>query len=1216
MPAIPRLSRHGGRWSTALLLAVLSGLLVLSGRASAQSDPLLSQQWHLLDPGIEPAGANVLSVWPITNGLVPIAENDDFGDSTNSRLEFPSLGVSNFEIQVTSFRPGALGAYTISLGPTPGVYTATGRITNNTVPVPGVTVAFARPTGGGVAPAAVTTDVNGVWSQTGFVNGIFYSATPSKPGRIFVPAALTFRTSDEATALDFEATCPATPIAFGQTLSGTIAATDCRAADDPAVSADRYVFMGSALAPVAISMSSTAFDTFLVLYGPDGTLLATNDDSGGSTNSRIPAESGFFFELPQSGQYIIEATPLAPGLTGAYTINVTASNAGFEVFGFVTSDGTSGIPGVTLSFSRVSGNGPLPGPTTTDSDGFWSRAGFAFGTTYRVRAAKSGSTFSPPFQDFAGDLGDLSFVTSGPGCVATPITFGTPLTRSLDANDCLISGLDTFFDAYTFTASAGTGVQITVTSPNFTPIFDLHAPDGVPIAASQLGAPIPPGGGFLELPLTGSYLIRAAALRTSSFPTGSYTINLTSGVPGLALPAESPARPLADEPTAVFWTPVGNGAADGGGISTGATGVAGPPSIAVDPVNGDIYAAWESGGSDIYVKRWNGSDWVEIGADSASGGGISNNAGASRFPSVAVMQPTLGQPGVPVVAWIDQSSGNWEIYVKAFNPISGQWDPAGDPDAASGGGISQAGPNAIVSAEDARPSLVAERSNLFVAWATNGGAPSTHRAVVSALRPFIGWAPLATAPANANVAAPALEYGAQAAGYAGARLPSIGINRADGNPLAVYVTGNTNTAPASTFADVHVRRWTPNTWAPLGTGAAADTGISNDGPPRGAGYALTSPRVTVGGDGVPYAAWLYSDGSGARRITVRRFSSSANAWQPLGSDVVSSDVFLPPGTGIGPALSLTVGRDNLPIVAWSQGATTGNEVYVRKFSPIAGWHELGPGSASGGGVSANAGFSRFPALAVDTHNNLNTPIVAWLDNSGGLPQIYVRRAVSNADLIVESVSAPSTGAAGQAVDVSAVVRNRGPVAAGAFGVGLFLSTNNTIDPAGDRLLTTQQVSGLAAGAQATVTAHVTLPANVAPGAYFVGAFADIGQVIDEIDEANNGLVGSNGIQIVGPDLVVTALNGPFTATPGQMLAVEVTVKNQAAPPGAAAASRVGVYLRSALRAPSSRSRSCPASRRVFQQPASVLGGGEFLSAVADFEDRRGGATATMPGRAN
>ena len=217
---------------------------------------------------------------------------------------------------------------------------------------------------------------------------------------------------------------------------------------------------------------------------------------------------------------------------------------------------------------------------------------------------------------------------------------------------------------------------------------------------------------------------------------------------------------------------------------------------------------------------------------------------------------------------------------------------------------------------------------------------------------------------------------------------------------------------------------------------------------------------------------------------------------------------------------------------------------MRKFSPIAGWHELGSGSASGGGVSANAGFSRFPALAVDTHNNLNTPIVAWLDNSSGLPQIYVRRAVSNADLVVESVTARQhrRGRAG-----GGRVRRRAqprPVAAGAFGVGLFLSTNNTIDPASDRLLTTQQVSGLAAGAQAIVTAHVTLPANVAPGALLLRRLRRH-RAGDRRDRRSQQWARRpNGIQIVGPDLVVTALNGPFTATPGQMLAVEVTVKNR------------------------------------------------------------------------
>ena len=298
----------------------------------------------------------------------------------------------------------------------------------------------------------MTTDVNGVWSQTGFVNGIFYSATPSKPGRIFVPPALTFLTSDEATALDFEATCPATPIAVGQTLSGTIAATDCRAADDPAVSADRYVFMGSALARGDLD------ELHRVRHVPRA-LRARRHAAGHQRRQRWIDELAHpgrvrFFELPQSGQYIIEATPLAPGLTGAYTVNLTASTGGFEGFGFVTSDGSTGVPGVTLTFSRVSGTGPLPGPTTTDADGDWSRAGFAFGTTYRVRASKAGLTFSPPFIDFAGDLGSLDFVTAGPGCVARAIQFNQTLTGALDVNDCRGVQGAPFFDLFTFTGTA------------------------------------------------------------------------------------------------------------------------------------------------------------------------------------------------------------------------------------------------------------------------------------------------------------------------------------------------------------------------------------------------------------------------------------------------------------------------------------------------------------------------------------------------------------------------------------------------------------------------------------------------------------------------------------------------------------------------------------------------------------------------------------------
>jgi subtilase family serine protease/subtilisin-like proprotein convertase family protein len=1138
------------------------------------------------------------------DGTLLVGENDDAGGTTSSRLVFTDVPPGDYVIHATSYAGGTVGAYTLSLGPAPGTFFAAGQVTNNGFGMAGVPVGFARTAGTGAVPAAVVTDAQGFWSQSGFATTGAYRATPALTGFVFTPVAQLF---DAATAgldsLNFDASCPSTPIAFGQTRSGTITATDCRASDDFSVSADRYVFEATAGTPVAIGMGSTAFDTFLVLYGPDGAVIAVNDESSGPAafNSRIPADLGFL-ELPQSGQYVIETSPLGPGATGAYSVTLSVSADRFDVQGFVYDESLFfGLPDATVTFTRVSGTGPVPAAVRTDQDGFWFQTGFAHGTIYRARVTVTGATFSPPFYDFAGPQLDLSFARSGAGCVAIPLASGQTRSGSVDVDDCLDPFFtDARFDRYTFTATAGTGVQVVVESMDFTPVVVLYGPDGLPLDSTLSGV-IPEFGGFLPLPLSGTYVVD-----TGPFPglTGSYAITLLTGSPVQA-PAtdERPVggRAAGDAITAQFWTAVGEGAAEGGGVSADGAG-AGAPAIAVDPVNGEIFMAWESGGSDIHVKKWNGATWVEVGAGSASGPGlVSANAGQSRFPSLAIKQATLGQPGQPVIAWIDDTSGDWEIYVREFNGTA--WVPSGPGTPATGPGISAAA-GAIATAEAGRPSLVAERSNLFVAYATDAGTPDTHRVVVSSLRPFTGWAPLAANPLGANVAAGAAEY--TAPGYLGARAPAVAINRSDGNPISLYVTGNA--VAASSFADVHARRWTPNAWGAHGLGAAVDAGISG-GDPRPPGSLLMSPRIAVGPDGVPHAAWL-TDVGGNRSIQVRRFSSAASAWQPLG-DAATGDIFLPTTPGpFGPALALAVGRDNLPVLAWSAGPT-GGDVHVRKFSPADGWHELGPGSATGGGVSDSAGTSRFPALAVDTHNNLNVPILAWLDASSGLPQVYVRRAVSNADLVVESVTLPGSGAAGQPLDVAVVVRNRGAVAAPAFAVGLLLSADGVIAPGADRLLATQSVTGgLAAGAQAAFTVRLTLPADVAPAAYFVGAFADLGGAVDEVDESNNGLAGPNALQVAGPDLVVATLNGPFTATPGQNLAVEIAVKNQAQPPGSAAASQAAIYLSSdptpgtglRLGAVPILALAAGASRTVTVQlmvPGNISPGTYFLAAMAD-----------------
>ena len=107
---------------------------------------------------------------------------------------------------------------------------------------------------------------------------------------------------------------------------------------------------------------------------------------------------------------------------------------------------------------------------------------------------------------------------------------------------------------------------------------------------------------------------------------------------------------------------VGEGIAADGGIS-GSNEISLAPHVAVAP-DDTVYVIWYERlgtNTDILIRRWNGSIWVEVGAGSATGGGISNTVGSSSLPSV-----TITSANMPIVAWADDTSGNYEIYVKAW----------------------------------------------------------------------------------------------------------------------------------------------------------------------------------------------------------------------------------------------------------------------------------------------------------------------------------------------------------------------------------------------------------------------------------------------------------------------------------------------------------------------------------------------------------------------
>lgn len=163
------------------------------------------------------------------------------------------------------------------------------------------------------------------------------------------------------------------------------------------------------------------------------------------------------------------------------------------------------------------------------------------------------------------------------------------------------------------------------------------------------------------------------------------------------------------------------------------------------------------------------------------------------------------------------------------------------------------------------------------------------------------------------------------------------------------------------------------------------------------------------------------------------------------------------------------------------------------------------------------------------------------------------------DLTMTAVSGPATGLAGGSITLATTVSaSAGGSGASAFTVGLYLSSDSTITKQ-DRQLGTRSVSSLASGASSTANTTVILPSDLLPGVYYLGAIADINNSVPESDETNNTLAG-NQIEIIGPDLVMTAVSGPVSSQAGGTITVSNTVTADAS--GAPAGFYVGIYLSS------------------------------------------------------
>lgn len=97
-------------------------------------------------------------------------------------------------------------------------------------------------------------------------------------------------------------------IGSGQTLGGAIAPNNDR---------DTYYFNGTQgqQATMRMNKNGSSLDSYLTLYGPNGSEVTRNDDSGGNLNSFINGVT-----LPQTGRYRLVASSYGGSSGGAYTL--------------------------------------------------------------------------------------------------------------------------------------------------------------------------------------------------------------------------------------------------------------------------------------------------------------------------------------------------------------------------------------------------------------------------------------------------------------------------------------------------------------------------------------------------------------------------------------------------------------------------------------------------------------------------------------------------------------------------------------------------------------------------------------------------------------------------------------------------------------------------------------------------------------------------------
>ena len=290
----------------------------------------------------------------------------------------------------------------------------------------------------------------------------------------------------------------ASPISIGQSVGGRLNAGDCLQSDG--AFGERWSLSLSDQTDVRIDLASSAFDAFLELQDDVGTVIAQNDDAGGSLDSRLVLTL-------QAGSYIILARSLISRRTGDYQLTVSeapdCSPLGALQLG-QTVTGTLADGDCLFEFGGNTDNWSLSLTSTQrlrfdlkssdfnelllvrDQQGFIVNGAVGGGPTGHARLdteLSAGDWTILVTTDFGTALGtyELTVDVAPPCTPGTDLVLGETVTGDISPSDCL---LDSWLpaDSFGINLTEETAISIHLKSPDFEPFLILRDANGFDIA--------------------------------------------------------------------------------------------------------------------------------------------------------------------------------------------------------------------------------------------------------------------------------------------------------------------------------------------------------------------------------------------------------------------------------------------------------------------------------------------------------------------------------------------------------------------------------------------------------------------------------------------------------------------------------------------------------------------------------------------------------------